>query len=57
MDEEKKALLVIDIQEDYTGLTAKPPFPYKDSERLIATVNKIIETAARKNLIIVYIQQ
>ncbi|MCC5468134.1 cysteine hydrolase family protein [Pelosinus baikalensis] len=54
---EKKALLVIDIQEDYTGAMAKPPFPYKDSERLIATVNKIIEMAARKNLIIVYIQQ
>jgi len=27
MSEGQKALLVIDIQEDYTGTTAKPPFP------------------------------
>lgn len=57
MDKEKKALLVIDIQEDYTGATAKPPFPYKDSENLIATVNKITEIAAKKNITTVYIRQ
>ncbi|MBB6214767.1 nicotinamidase-related amidase [Anaerosolibacter carboniphilus] len=53
----QKALLVIDIQEDYTGITAKSPFPYKDSERLITTVNKIIEDASKKNMPIVYIRQ
>lgn len=53
----KKALFVIDIQEDYTGRTAKPPFPYKDSERLITTVNQIIEEASRKNITIIYIRQ
>ncbi|WML33528.1 cysteine hydrolase [Clostridium sp. OS1-26] len=53
----QKALLVIDIQEDYTGTTAKAPYPYKDSERLITTVNKIIEEASKKNIITVYIRQ
>ncbi len=53
----KKALLIIDIQEDYTGTTARPPFPYKDSEKLILTVNKIIEEANNKDIIIVYIRQ
>lgn len=53
----QRAVLVIDIQEDYTGKTAKPPFPYKNSDRLIATVNSIIEKASRKNIIIVYVQQ
>ncbi len=53
----KKALLVIDIQEDYTGTTAKPPFPYKDSARLITTVNKLIEEASKKDILILYIRQ
>ncbi|WP_373845504.1 cysteine hydrolase family protein [Clostridium sp.] len=53
----QKALLVIDIQEDYTGTTAKPPFPYKDSERLITIVNKIIDDAYKKNILTVYIRQ
>jgi nicotinamidase/pyrazinamidase len=57
IDNPQKALLVIDIQEDYTGATAKPPFPYKDSERLITTVNKIIEEASKQEIIVVYIRQ
>lgn len=52
-----KALLIIDIQEDYTGATAKPPFPYKDSGRLIENVNSIIEDAAKKGIICIYIRQ
>ena len=52
-----KALLIIDIQEDYTGTTASHPFPYKDSEKLILTVNKIIEEANNKDITIIYILQ
>lgn len=52
----QKALLLIDIQEDYTGVLAKPPFPYKDSELLIATLNKLIKKSSDKNIIIVYIK-
>jgi nicotinamidase/pyrazinamidase len=54
---QQKAILVVDIQEDYTGLTAKPPFPYKDSERLIGLVNKVIKKAAEQKFAIVYITQ
>lgn len=53
----QKAVLVIDIQEDFTGTTAKPPFPYKDSERLIATVNRITEAASGRGLVVAYIRQ
>lgn len=53
----KKALLVIDIQEDYTGAAAKPPFPYKNSEGLITAVNSIIEECVKNNIIVVYIRQ
>ncbi len=53
----QKAVLVIDIQEDYTGTTAKPPFPYKDSQNLISKVNTITEAATKKNIIIIYIRQ
>ena len=56
-DNPQKALLVIDIQEDYTGKIAKPPFPYKDSEKLISTVNKVIVEATKKNIIIIYVRQ
>jgi nicotinamidase/pyrazinamidase len=53
----QQALLVIDIQEDYTGTAAKRPFPYKNSENLIASVNALIDDAARKKVLIVYIRQ
>lgn len=53
----RKALLVIDVQEDFTGKTAKPPFPYKNSGELIASVNGAIKNATDKGFIIVYIQQ
>ncbi len=40
-----KALLVIDIQEDSTGITAKDSSPFKnDSEKYIASVNQIINS-------------
>jgi len=53
----QRALLVIDMQEDYTGTTARPPYPYKNSEQLIATVNTIIKAASKENINIVYIRQ
>lgn len=52
-----KALFVIDIQEDYTGSTAKPPFPYKESEKLILAVNQVIEAASKQGIPVVYIRQ
>jgi nicotinamidase/pyrazinamidase len=52
-----KALLVIDVQEDYTGETAKPPFPYKESETAIASINRIALNAAQKKYDVIYIRQ
>lgn len=56
-DNPPKALFIIDTQEDYIGTTAKYPFPYKDSEQLITTVNKIIVKASQQNILIIYIRQ
>ncbi|MBN1780929.1 cysteine hydrolase [bacterium] len=53
----QQALLVIDIQEDFTGTTARPPFPYRDSAKLIETVNGLIETASASQVPVVYIRQ
>lgn len=53
----QKALLVVDIQEDYTGSTAIDPFPYKHSDKLISTINSVIEAASESNLVVAYIAQ
>lgn len=54
----QKALLVIDIQEDSTGITAKDSSPFKnDSDKFIASVNQIIAEAAKKNIPIAYVRQ
>ena len=53
----QKALLVIDIQEDFTGKTARPPFPYPDSDTFVEKVNDIIDNASKENMIIAYIGQ
>lgn len=54
----RRALLVIDIQEDSTGITAKESSPFKnESATYIMAVNKIIEEAVKKDFVIVYIRQ
>jgi nicotinamidase/pyrazinamidase len=52
----RKALLVIDIQEDYTGTAAKPPFPYRNARAKIDTVNSVIRAAADRGMPIAYIR-
>jgi nicotinamidase-related amidase len=56
-DASPKAIIVVDIQEDYTGTTAKPPFPYKDSDHLIASINTVLAYAAERGWTIVYTTQ
>ncbi|MGV8981159.1 isochorismatase family cysteine hydrolase [Clostridium sp.] len=51
-----KALLVIDIQEDATGKTARKPLPYKNSEELINNVNLVIRNCKEKNFVVVYVK-
>jgi nicotinamidase-related amidase len=56
-DARHTAIIVVDIQEDYTGMTAQPPFPYEGSETLISSINTVLETAAAHGCTIVYTTQ
>lgn len=56
-DYPKGALVVIDIQEDFTGKSAKKPFPYKDSEVFISKVNGIIDSAVKQQIPVLYVRQ
>ncbi|MFZ5985990.1 MAG: isochorismatase family cysteine hydrolase [Bacillota bacterium] len=51
----KKALLVVDIQEDFTGIAARSPFPFKGSDTLISTVNRLLDAASGNDLLVAYI--
>jgi nicotinamidase-related amidase len=53
----RKALLVVDVQEDFTGETAPASSPYKNSPVFLATVNEVIAKAANKDMLVVYIGQ
>jgi nicotinamidase-related amidase len=53
----QKALLVMDVQEDTTGTAAPPLSPYKGKAEYIARLNKVIEAAKSKNILIVYVKQ
>lgn len=53
-----RALLVIDIQEDFTGSTVKRKmYPEADIEPVIATVNGVIGKALEKKWLVIYIRQ
>lgn len=53
----QKALLVIDVQEDYTGLKGKPPILYPNAESQIAAINGLIDKASKAGVKVVYIRQ
>jgi len=52
-----KALLVIDVQEDFTGLNGKQPVPLPDSEKQIAAINRLVKYAVKSGMEVVYIRQ
>ena len=52
-----KALLVIDLQEDYTGVNASKKLRYKDADQLVIRVNKIIEECTKNDIDLIYIKQ
>jgi nicotinamidase-related amidase len=52
--EPKTALLVIDIQEDFTGPEAKKPF--HDAERLVRNANALIGQAREHGALVVFIE-
>lgn len=51
-----KALLVIDVQEDFTGLKGKQPVPYQGVEPQIMTINDLVDRASKAGLKVVYIR-
>lgn len=50
----RTALIVIDIQEDYTGPQAKKR--YRDGDRIIATSNDLLNQARHKEMPVVFIE-
>lgn len=53
----RKALFVIDVQEDYAGLKGKQPPLFKGAEGQIATINRLIDHAVGSGVTVVYIRQ
>lgn len=51
-----KALLVIDVQEDFSGLKGKPPVPYANVGNQIANINKLVDKASQAGVHVVYIR-
>jgi len=47
-------VLVVDIQEDYTG--PKAAKPYRDADRIITATNTLLARAEEKGLVVVYIE-
>lgn len=50
----RTALLVIDIQEDYTGPQAKQP--YRDAERILRATNGLLAEAEAKGTLVVFVE-
>ncbi len=55
--EPQKAVLVIDVQEDFIGKSAHPSRQYKNSDNIIEAMNRVIEEARVRNYRVVYIRQ
>lgn len=53
----RKALLVIDVQEDFSGLKGKQPVPIKDAGEKIAVINSLIDSVSVSDMEVVYIRQ
>ena len=53
----RKAILVIDVQEDFSGLKGKQPVPIKDAGGQIAVINRLIDYASGAGMEVVYIRQ
>ncbi|MBN2383022.1 cysteine hydrolase [bacterium] len=52
----REALLVIDVQEDMTGLHGKQPVPFKEVDHQIACINGLIDQSTALDIEVVYIR-
>jgi nicotinamidase-related amidase len=53
----RKALVVLDIQEGYSAATLRQPVASLPPNRMISTVNRLIDKAAETGMEVVYIRQ
>jgi nicotinamidase-related amidase len=52
-----KALLIIDVQGDYTRAPRRLGFPNQVTQRMITHINQSIGSASQSNMPIIYIRQ
>jgi nicotinamidase/pyrazinamidase len=55
--EPRKALVVLDLQEGYSGTNARQPVTIPPATGLIATVNRLIGMAAESGMEVAYVRQ
>ena len=55
--EPRKALVVLDIQEGYSGTAARQPVTAPPPHGMLATVNRLIDRAAETGMEVAYIRQ
>ena len=53
----RKALVVLDIQEGYSGTNSRQPVTSRPATGMIATVNRLIEKAAESCMEVAYVRQ
>lgn len=53
----RTALVVLDVQEEYTGSAARAPFPYAGNDALIERINALAKHSAATNVEVVYLKQ
>jgi nicotinamidase-related amidase len=56
-DSPRKALVLIDLQEDIMGAAATPPFPYKNAQGLITSANTLVSRAEERGDLVVIADQ
>ena len=53
----KKALVILDIQEEYSGTESRPPVTGTPATGMIAVVNRLIDKAGTSGMEVAYIRQ
>jgi nicotinamidase-related amidase len=56
-DNPQKALLIIDVQEDFTTTSDKHSFPPEAVDRMIAAVNRVTRQASDRGIPVIFVRQ
>ncbi len=52
----KKALLILDIQKDFTDSRARMPVDSSQAKRIIENINRLIDEAKRNGTVVIYVK-